>query len=202
MFCRHCGIELSDGAKFCAGCGAQLPVRQAVPAPAPARAMNPNTAAEAPRKKGIMDYLMIPMAVILILIGIGHMALAVVGRTVTAQVTGYEQALILNNDESTWDSRRYELEYQFSVKRRAVYRFCNQNIRGRQPHEKDPAGALSALLAACKRRGRRGNGLHRPRRDGIGRPGACASGQEKVPATKRRMTGSLSETQSKVLKYL
>jgi hypothetical protein len=62
-----------------------------------------------------MDLLMIPVAVILILIGFGHMALAVVGSTATAQVTGYEQKYIINKDESTRNPSRYKLEYQFSV---------------------------------------------------------------------------------------
>ncbi|HNW03843.1 MAG TPA: zinc-ribbon domain-containing protein [Oscillospiraceae bacterium] len=118
MFCKNCGTGLSDGAKFCAACGAA--VHAAVPAapaskPAPARAASPDTAANAPLKKGIMEYLMLPAAVILILIGIGHMALAVAGRPVTAQVTGCERALILNNDDSTRNPNRYKLEYRFSA---------------------------------------------------------------------------------------
>ena len=115
MFCRNCGIELSDSTKFCAGCGAQIPVRQVVPAPAPARAANRNAAGKAPLKKRMMDFLTIPVAIILLLMGIGHMALAVAGRPITAQVTGYEQVLILNNDDSTRNPSRYKLEYQFSV---------------------------------------------------------------------------------------
>ena len=62
-----------------------------------------------------MDALLIPVAIILILMGIGCMGLAVVGRTVTAQVTGYEQRPIMNKDESTKNPSRYKLEYQFSV---------------------------------------------------------------------------------------
>jgi hypothetical protein len=62
-----------------------------------------------------MDLLMIPIAVILILLGIGQLALGVAGSTVTAQVTGYEQKYIINNDESTRNPSRYKLDYQFSV---------------------------------------------------------------------------------------
>jgi hypothetical protein len=62
-----------------------------------------------------MDLLMIPAAVILILLGIGQLALGVVGSTATAQVTGYEQKYIINNDDSTRNPSRYKLEYQFSV---------------------------------------------------------------------------------------
>lgn len=58
---------------------------------------------------------MIPVAIILILLGIGSMALVVAGRTVTTQVTGYEQVLYLNNDDSTRNPSRYKLEYRFSV---------------------------------------------------------------------------------------
>ena len=30
MFCKNCGKELKDGAKFCASCGAQMPVEEPV----------------------------------------------------------------------------------------------------------------------------------------------------------------------------
>jgi len=43
------------------------------------------------------------------------MAIAVVGRTATAQVTGYEQKYIIQNDESTRNPSRYKLDYAFSV---------------------------------------------------------------------------------------
>lgn len=58
---------------------------------------------------------MIPVAVILIMMGISQLALGAVGSTATAQVTGYEQQYIINNDESTRNPSRYKLEYQFSV---------------------------------------------------------------------------------------
>jgi hypothetical protein len=62
-----------------------------------------------------MDLLMIPLAVVLILLGIGQMALGVVGSTTIAQVTGYEERYVINNDASTSDPGRYKLEYEFSV---------------------------------------------------------------------------------------
>jgi hypothetical protein len=62
-----------------------------------------------------MAALMLLAAVFLIFIGIGHMAIAVVGRTATAQVTGYEQKYIIQNDESTRNPSRYKLDYAFSV---------------------------------------------------------------------------------------
>ena len=62
-----------------------------------------------------MDLLMIPAAVILILLGIGQLALGVAGSPVTARVTGYEQVIFVNNDDSTRNPSRYKLEYEFSV---------------------------------------------------------------------------------------
>ena len=58
---------------------------------------------------------MIPAAVILILLGIGQLALGVAGSPVTARVTGYEQVIFVNNDDSTRNPSRYKLEYEFSV---------------------------------------------------------------------------------------
>ncbi|MDP3059000.1 MAG: hypothetical protein Q8N36_06040, partial [bacterium] len=37
------------------------------------------------------------------------------GKTIKASVTAYEQQAIVNNDISTRDSRRYRVEYQFTV---------------------------------------------------------------------------------------
>ena len=62
-----------------------------------------------------MDFVVILVASVLILMGIGSMALTVVGSTTTAQVTGYEQVLFVNNDDSTRNPSRYKLEYQFAV---------------------------------------------------------------------------------------
>lgn len=111
MFCENCGTKLPIGAKYCVSCG--LDRRRGSIAP---QGVDRNTVVNAPPKKKIMDLLMIPVAIILILMGIGSMALAVAGKTVTAQVTGYEQVMYLNNDESTRNPRRYQLDYQFAVK--------------------------------------------------------------------------------------
>jgi len=62
-----------------------------------------------------MDFAVISVATILILMGIGSMALSVIGVTTTAQVTGYEQVLFINNDDATRNPSRYKLEYQFAV---------------------------------------------------------------------------------------
>lgn len=59
--------------------------------------------------------MLIPVGVILLLMGFGYMTLSVVGKTTTAQVTGYEQMVVLNNDDSTRDSSRYKLEYEFAA---------------------------------------------------------------------------------------
>ncbi len=112
MFCKNCGLKLPDGAKFCAGCGAETGVRQVAPHPAPSVVQS--VTAVKPRKKG-MGSLMVIVSAFLIFIGLGYMALTVAGETITAQVTGYEQVLIMNNDDSTRDSRRYKLDYQFAV---------------------------------------------------------------------------------------
>lgn len=123
MFCEKCGTPLPDEVKFCVSCGAARrqevfpPDGSFVPsaAPVPGQSGNGSIAKSTPRKKKIMDLLLIPVGIILILLGIGGMALTVGGRTTTAQVTGYEQVMYLNNDESTRDPRRYKLEYQFTV---------------------------------------------------------------------------------------
>lgn len=106
MFCKNCETKVSDGAKFCTSCGAMIDTPTAAPQLA---------AAGRPAKKNRKNTLMIAIAIILMLMGTGYMGLAAVGKPVTAQVTGYEQVLILNNDDSTRTPSRYKLEYQFSV---------------------------------------------------------------------------------------
>ena len=118
VFCLNCGNRINENARFCVSCGAaQRRENSVLPAssvPAVPVSDRP-TASRKPLKGRIMDLLMIPIAVILILLGIGQLALGVAGSTVTAQVTGYEQKYIINNDESTRNPSRYKLEYQFSV---------------------------------------------------------------------------------------
>ncbi|NLO39060.1 MAG: zinc ribbon domain-containing protein [Ruminiclostridium sp.] len=109
MFCRNCGIEIPVQAGFCSGCGAKVGESPQTVSP------EPTPTSLAPRKRKLIDLLMIPVAVILILLGAGQLALEVVGSSVNAQVTGYEQVLIVNNDDSTRNPSRYKLEYQFSV---------------------------------------------------------------------------------------
>ena len=62
-----------------------------------------------------MKYLMLITATILILLGIGQIALTVVGRTATGYITNYEKQLLLNNDDSTRNPSRYKVDYQFAV---------------------------------------------------------------------------------------
>ena len=111
MFCPNCGNPINEHARFCAFCGAGREGSVAPPAV-------PASARPAPRKTlkdRIMENMLIPVAIILLLMGAGHMALSVVGRAATAQVTGYEQVLFINNDDSTRNPSRYRLEYTFSV---------------------------------------------------------------------------------------
>lgn len=119
MFCPNCGNVLNENARFCVSCGATQRREDSVPPPAvPVSAQPAMVQLTVPRKllkDRIMDLLVIPVAIILILMGIGYMALGVVGSTVTAQVTGYEHKYIIHNDESTRNPSRYKLEYQFSV---------------------------------------------------------------------------------------
>jgi hypothetical protein len=112
MFCKHCGIRIPDGAGFCTGCGAKIETRPTAPGLAPP--VSRGEPKNKRRKKG-MGALMLLVSILLILVGIGHMALAVAGRTATAQVTGYEQRLFINNDDSTRNPRRYQLDYEFAA---------------------------------------------------------------------------------------
>lgn len=59
--------------------------------------------------------MLIPFGIILILMGISFSLLTFAGRDINARVIASEQILILHNDPSSWDSRRYKLEYQFPV---------------------------------------------------------------------------------------
>lgn len=112
MFCSQCGSSMKNEMNFCSSCRAKTEAGEVVQV---SQTASPRTVGQPPRKNKFMDLLVIPVAIILILIGTGHMALAVVGRLVTAQVIGYEQVIILNNDDSTRNPSRYKLEYQFSA---------------------------------------------------------------------------------------
>lgn len=115
MFCPNCGNPINEHARFCASCGAVQRWGDFVPPPAPTV---PASARPAPRKTlkdRFMDNMLIPVAIILLLMGVGYMALSVVGRAATAQVTGIERVYIINTDESTRDPRRYKLDYEFSA---------------------------------------------------------------------------------------
>jgi len=112
VYCGHCGAVLTDGAKYCAVCGAKTGAQ--TPAGQPGEsASRPN--ARRKQKCKAVDWLLLCVAAVLIFLGVGHLALAVAGSSVTAQVTGCERVLYLNNDDSTRNASRYKLEYQFSV---------------------------------------------------------------------------------------
>ncbi|MCE5192875.1 zinc-ribbon domain-containing protein [bacterium] len=76
MFCKHCRIKLPDGAGFCTGCGAKIETRPTAP-----RLASPVYCGELNNKrhKNGMGALMLLVSILLILLGIGHMALAVAG---------------------------------------------------------------------------------------------------------------------------
>lgn len=112
MFCSQCGSAMTKEMKFCSSCGAKTEAGEAVPVP---QTVSPRTVAQTQRENKFIDLLMIPVAIILVLLGIGSVALTVASNTTTAQVTGYEQMLFINNDDSTRNPSRYKLEYQFDV---------------------------------------------------------------------------------------
>ena len=119
MFCSNCGNQINENARYCAFCGAKQRQEDSVlpPSPMPAVPVSGRPAAQrTPFKGRVIGLLMIFVAVILILMGVGQLALSVMGSTAIAQVTGYEQQYIIHNDESTRNPSRYKLEYQFSVK--------------------------------------------------------------------------------------
>ncbi len=116
MFCSNCGNAADENTRFCASCGAALRRENPIPPPAPAVPVSGQPAApRKPLKDRIMDWLLIPVAIILLLMGFGYMILSVAGRATTAQVIGNEQIYIVNNDDSTRDSRRYKPEYEFAA---------------------------------------------------------------------------------------
>ena len=116
MFCLNCGNAVDENTRFCASCGAAQRREDSVPPPASAVPVSSRpTAPRKSLKDRIMDSLLIPVGVILLLMGVGYMTLSVVGKTTTAQVTGYEQMLILNDDDSTRNPSRYRLEYELTV---------------------------------------------------------------------------------------
>ena len=75
---------------------------------------NHNYAGEASMKK-VISFLLIVVAIIVIFLGAAFSALVLAGKTVTAQVTSYEQVIILNTDDSTRNPSRYKLMYQFAI---------------------------------------------------------------------------------------
>lgn len=120
MFCRQCGNRINENASFCPACGAALQTEAqpfstaSAPVSAPVRSSY-STKKNQP-KDGLMNILLIAVSVILILLGIGQMALMIAGRSTTAHVTGYEQVLFMHNDDSTRNPSRYKVAYEFSVK--------------------------------------------------------------------------------------
>ena len=118
MFCKRCGTELQAGGSFCSSCGAKTdaiwPDAKQAPRSSQSSPSSPSAARQSLKNK-LMDWVLLAVSVLVILLGIGYLGLAVAGRTVTAQVTDYEQVLFINNDNSTRNPSRYKLEYSFAV---------------------------------------------------------------------------------------
>ncbi len=112
MYCKHCGARLSSGARFCARCGAQVAAGAAAP-PVTTPSYTPTVRIAPRRTPG--DWLLLVGAILMIFIGSGYVALTVIGRAATAQVTGYEQVMYQSNDGSTRNPNRYKLDYQFAA---------------------------------------------------------------------------------------
>jgi hypothetical protein len=62
-----------------------------------------------------VNVLVLLASVLLILVGAGFMALVVAGTTATARVTGAEQKYIFDSGYSQPDSRRYQVDYEFTA---------------------------------------------------------------------------------------
>ena len=118
LFCVHCGNVINEKARFCNTCGAALgqEVYAAAPVSQPAVVQAPFKTASSQRQSGGgMRWLILPVAILILIIGIGYTGLLVAGKTTKANVTGYKQQLYQNNDQSTRDSRRYKVDYAFAV---------------------------------------------------------------------------------------
>lgn len=115
MFCRNCGARLPEESRFCAACGA--PIQTAAPAAPPAAAAPtvPGAESKVRRHQKSIRLLSIFSGILVALLGLGYSALTLAGAAATARVTGYEQALFLNTDDSSRNSSRYKLSYEFSV---------------------------------------------------------------------------------------
>lgn len=174
MFCRKCGTQLQEGAGFCGACGAaqkretsETTSFTTTPTSGNFTAASYPAAAQKPLKEKRMSWLMIPVALIFILLGIGSISLKIAGKEITAQVTDIEQQYIINNDESTRDPSRYKLDYAFSIDGKrytgSVTRIFKGGSHMRQtipvrylscwPHvnaeDGDSSGLVGSLLLLC-----------------------------------------------------
>lgn len=66
-------------------------------------------------KKKFFDVLFFFLGLLLIFLGIGHVALFAIGETVTAEVYEVAQQAMVQNDASTRNPSRYTLSYRFTV---------------------------------------------------------------------------------------
>ncbi len=118
MFCANCGRPIYKNARYCPFCGAENSAAlEEAPGQSPLAVTERGRIAvgKGSIKEKIWRIFSLPLAVILILIGSGYLVLPLAGRRVEARVTACEQVLVLQDDPSSWDSRRYRLKYQFFV---------------------------------------------------------------------------------------
>ncbi len=66
-------------------------------------------------KKKFFDLLFFFLGLIIIFLGMGHVALFAIGETVTAEVYEVSQQAMVQNDASTRNPSRYTLSYRFTV---------------------------------------------------------------------------------------
>lgn len=117
MNCLNCGKVNPQSSRFCVSCGTPIMSASASSTSnSTNQRMKPPENGKATLKKRWIDSLMIVVAVILIIMGIGYMGITWIGITVKAQVMDIEQVLFVNNDSASRNPSRYKLEYQFMVK--------------------------------------------------------------------------------------
>lgn len=66
-------------------------------------------------KRMFSKILLFIVALMLIIMGVGNIALQVAGKSTVAKVMDYEQVLYLSNDDSSRNPNRYKVNYQFAV---------------------------------------------------------------------------------------
>ncbi|MEA4816422.1 MAG: zinc ribbon domain-containing protein [Lachnospiraceae bacterium] len=105
-FCKNCGTQIKKKSLFCSSCGADLNRGvKSTEAYVKNSKIKPN--------KIVWRVFLIILSTMLIFIGAGYAALAIMGKTSNAKVIGIEQVAFLANDSSTRNPARYKLSYEF-----------------------------------------------------------------------------------------